>query len=126
MPAITTTTPMGCRTWCGRLSWAARTDLVIRGRWCSDPEGCGYGAKQKAGREARPAATYQKRKSAAEAAAAAASAGTAARAARPTGSTGAAGHDPGLHRQQALALQFLARELAGAADGLRAFPRFFF
>src|SRR5712692_6229398 len=26
---------------------------------------------------------------------------------------------PGLHRQQALALQFLARELAGAADGFR-------
>jgi hypothetical protein len=30
----------------------------------------------------------------------------------------------GLHRQQSLALQFLARELAGAADGFRLLPRF--
>src|ERR1700716_3212598 len=33
---------------------------------------------------------------------------------------------PGLHRQQALALHFLARELAGAADSLRLLPRFLF
>jgi hypothetical protein len=32
----------------------------------------------------------------------------------------------GLHRQQALALQFLAGKLAGAADGLRLFPDSFF
>src|ERR1700722_18399891 len=31
-----------------------------------------------------------------------------------------------LHRQQALALQLLARKLAGAADRLRLFPRLFF
>jgi hypothetical protein len=34
--------------------------------------------------------------------------------------------DPGLHRQQALALHFLARELAGAADSFRLLPRFLF
>src|SRR6476660_6251183 len=33
---------------------------------------------------------------------------------------------PGLHRQQALALHFLARELAGAADSFRLLPRFLF
>src|SRR5947209_11761303 len=33
-------------------------------------------------------------------------------------------YDPWLHRQLAHALQFLARELAGAADGFRPLPRF--
>ena len=33
-------------------------------------------------------------------------------------------NDPWFHRRQALALQFLARELAGAADGIRPLPRF--
>src|SRR6185437_6119442 len=40
--------------------------------------------------------------------------------------TAGAGNDARLHRQQALALHLLARELAGAADCLRAFTSLFF
>jgi len=41
--------------------------------------------------------------------------------ARGTAPSRGSRNDPGLHRQQALALQFLTRELAGAADGFRFF-----
>jgi hypothetical protein len=47
-------------------------------------------------------------------------------AAHGTASSRAAWDHSGLHRQQALALHFLARELAGAADSFRLLPRFLF
>ena len=45
--------------------------------------------------------------------------------ARGAASSRGPGDHPRLHRQQALALQFLARELAGAADGFRLLSDFF-
>src|SRR5271155_4251263 len=45
---------------------------------------------------------------------------------RPAAAGAAGGHGLRLHRQQALALQSLARELAGAADRFRLFPRLLF
>ena len=45
--------------------------------------------------------------------------------ARAASSLGSWDH-PGLHRQQAVALHFLAGELAGAADSYRLLPRFLF
>ena len=47
-------------------------------------------------------------------------------AARGAASSRGSWDHPGLHRQQALALHFLARELAGAADSFRLLPRFLF
>src|SRR5712691_27481 len=47
-------------------------------------------------------------------------------AARGVASSRGSWDHPGLHRQQALALHFLARELAGAADSFRLLPRFLF
>src|ERR1700730_19471919 len=47
-------------------------------------------------------------------------------AARGAASSQGSWDHPGLHRQQALALHFLARELAGAADSFRLLPRFLF
>jgi hypothetical protein len=49
-----------------------------------------------------------------------------ARAARGAASSRDSWDHPGLHRQQALALHFLARELAGAADSFRLLPRLLF
>jgi hypothetical protein len=47
-------------------------------------------------------------------------------AARGAASSRGSWDHPGLHWQQALALHFLARELAGAADTFRLLPRFLF